>query len=191
MADTQGLQLLQKKRSTDRSDEGGLFFAFSVFAVILVALAYGGLWWSSDQLISNISNIDTELSAIESARDKVKEKRLLATYNQLDQADGILRSHIYMSRAMTRVQALVQARVQVISLNVDYSKKIISIKGIADNFTTVSKQISSLYLEPSFENVVLQRVASQPNGRVDFDIVIEFAPNKLLLDTVNNNIQAK
>lgn len=183
MNEEQGLQLLQKRRVTDKSDQGGLFFVVSVVIIFLVSISYGGLWWWSSNLVSKIQLADQEITSIESARDRSKEKRLLATFSQLDQADSILRSHVYVSRAMLRVQALVQSRVQVLSLSVDVSKKTISIKGVADNYTTVSKQISSLYLEPSFENVILQRVASQPGGRVDFDLVIEFAPNKLLLDS--------
>lgn len=183
MADSQGLQLLQKKRSLDKSDEGGMFFVVSAIILVVTTISYGGLWWWSDSIASKIANIDTELNSIESARDKSKEKRLLATYSQLEQADSVLRSHVYMSRAMLRVQALIQARVQVISLSVDVAKKSISIKGVADNYTTVSKQISSLYLEPSFENVTLQKASSQPNGRVDFDLIIEFSPNKLLLES--------
>ncbi len=190
MNDRQGVQLLQKKRLGDGAQGSGLFFGVSCLALGLVAIVYGYLWWAVSSAEARIVEIDQSIAEIERTRDKQKEARLLMSYDQVTQLDPLLRSHVFMSAALQRLQALVQVQVQAISVNIDTQKKIIALKGVADNFTTISRQISSLYLDPSLLNVSLQKMTSLPNGRVDFELLIEFNDKVLLLRNIPSAVSS-
>ena len=156
-----------------------LVLVFIILAIILGL--YFGLAVYKQSLLSSVTLIDGQLSDLEKSRDKELEIKLLTLNQQLNAVNLLIGSHPFWSDAFTQIQGLVQPQVQFQSVNADMLSKTILIKALAANYTVIARQIASFYTIDSVTDIILNKVQSQPTGRVEFTMQMFFDPNKLLI----------
>jgi hypothetical protein len=183
MPDVGGLQLLPETRRKIEVNLPGqnksLVWSF-VFALIILA-AYIGLLVYQSSLNATSTSLDNQLAAIEKGRDKATESKLINLSRQLGTINPLLAGHLIWSDAFIKVQSLTLPQMQYETLNTNIDSKKFLYKAIAANYTTVAKQIAAFYSSDAFTDVILDKVAVQPSGRVEFTLELYFNPDKFLL----------
>jgi hypothetical protein len=177
-----GLQLLpetRKKIEISIPGQNRLLILSLVLAGLLV-LTYVGLKMYENSIVSSLDPIDQELQNIEKSRDKEVETQLIGLGKQFATIKPLLDAHILWSQALTKVQRITLPRVQFQSLTSSASSKKFLFKAIADNYTTVAKQIAAFYGEDSITDLQLNRVATLTDGKVEFSMELVFDPSKFL-----------
>lgn len=186
MPDIGGLQLLpETRRKIEVSVPGqnrSLVFAF-IFVGIIIAL-YVGLSFYKSSLLNSITAIDAKLTELEVSRDKKGEQDLLALNKKLSVVGALLTNHPFWSEAFGKIQALVLSQTQFQTLNADTPGRKIVVKGLSANYTTMARQIASLYTLEAVTDIILNKVSTLPIGKVEFTMQISFDPKKLLSPTV-------
>ena len=183
MPDIGGLQLLPETRRKIEVKIPGrnrpIVFV-SVLVAIVVAL-YVGLGVYKGSILRQISDVDKQLTELEASRDKKSEQDLLALQKQLSVVGSALDSHLFWSNAFTKIQGLILPQVQFLSFNAEVAGQKITVRGFAANYTTMARQIAALYPLDSITDLILNKVASHPTGRVEFTMQISFDTKKLLI----------
>lgn len=182
MPDIGGLQLLPETRRKIEIKVPGqnrsLIFAF-ILVSIIVAL-YFGLNFYKSSLFDKITAIDSKLTELETSRDKKTEQNLLALNKQLSAVGGLISNHVFWSEAFGRIQALVLPQTQFQTLTADTPGRKIIVKGVSSSYTTMARQIAALYTLEAITDIILNKVANLPTGKVEFTMQISFDPKKLL-----------
>ena len=183
MPDIGGLQLLpetRKKIEVRIPGQNRLVILAAVFLVLILGL-YFGLATYQQRLISSLSGVDTRLADLERSRDKKLERSLLDLRGQLAVINPLLAAHFFWSDAIIKIQSVTQPQVQFLSFNADVPGTKIIVKILAANYTTVARQIAALYTVDSITDVLLNKVQSQPTGRLEVTVQITFDTNKFLI----------
>lgn len=182
MADIGGLQLLPETRKKIDINVPGqnrlLIFSF-IFLAIVIGV-YFFLFSYRQSTESQLDGLNNQFAELERSRDKALESRLLDLRKQLAVINPLLGSHVFWSQGLIKIQNATQPQVQVQSLNADALSKKMTLVGSARDYTTIARQIASFYTIDSITDIILDRVQSQPTGRLDFSMQILFAPSKLL-----------
>lgn len=186
MADIGGLQLLPetRKKIEIRIPGQNKFLIFSFVFSLIVLVAYFSLFSYESSLNSKSSFLDSQLSAIEKSRDKTAETNLLNLSSQLKIINPLLNNHLIWSDAFAEIQNLTLPQIQYEVLNANFDSKKYVFKATAANYTTVAKQIAAFYGSDTFTDVALDKVSSQPSGRVEFMLELIFDPNKFLIKPI-------
>ena len=182
MADKGGLQLLpeNRKRIDIKIPGENNLIKLGAGLIVLILVISGGLWAYSASLASQITNDDTQLVALEQSRDKKAEQNLITLSKQVAITNQLLKSHIYWSTGLSRIEMALQGNVQFKSLSADSSDNSLRIRALADNYSTVAKQLAAFVADDSIKDVTLDNVNTLTTGRLDFNSKITFDPVKFL-----------
>src|SRR3989344_4861799 len=182
MADMGGLQLLPETRKKIEVSVPGQNKP-AVLALIVIALVlafYFGLATYNQGLTSSIAAIDNQLADLERSRDKNAETAIIDLRRQLAVVNPLITAHLFWSEAFTQIQSIAQPQVQFQAINADVPGKKVVLKMLAANYTIVARQIAALYTLPSVTDVILNKVQSQPNNKLDVTMQINFDTAKFL-----------
>ena len=148
--------------------------------ILIVGLYFGATFYKQG-LLSSLANIDSQLADLERSRDKQLEKSLLGLRDQLAVVNPLLSAHLFWSKALIVIQGVTQPQIQYKSINADVTGKKITVNVFAANYTAIARQIAALYTVDSITDVLLNKVQSQPTGRLDVTFQIYFDTNKFLI----------
>ena len=188
MSDVGGLQLLpsQKKRINFSALGGNnTLFTVAVGLLIAVGIVFGILKYLTNKTITSIDVIDAEIGEIHKARDKTQEERLLNFDQQAQSTKALLRSHTVWVDGFGDFQKLIEPRISFISLSADATKRTFLFHALADGYSTVAKQIASLYRSDLLSDITLNKASDVGNGRVDFTMELKFKQNHFLIKDSN------
>jgi hypothetical protein len=182
MADKGGLQLLPdtRKRIDVKVPGQNRLIVVGVFLLIVVVVASGVLWIYKDSLTNQIADADASLAALEKQRDKKAEEKLLTLSKEIGITNQILKSHVYWSTGFSKIEAALQNNVQFESFSGSVGDQAIHFRALADNYTTIARQIAALVTDDSITDVNLDGVNSLTNGKLDFSAKISFILSKFL-----------
>lgn len=182
MPNTGGLQLLPETRKKIEIFIPGQnrLLILSLVLVGLLVLAYFGLKIYKNSIVNSIASFDQGLQDIEKSRDKETEIKLIGLGKQFSTVRPLLDSHILWSQALTKVQGITLPKVQFENLTSSAASKKFLLKAVADNYTTIAKQIAAFYGEESITDLQLNRVATLTDGKIEFSMELVFDPSKFL-----------
>lgn len=182
MPDKGGIQLLpetRKKIEVNIPGENRLIY-IGVALCVAVLVVYGGILFYSSSLNSQIAADDTQLQAIEKARNKTAEQNLITLSKQLAITAQVVKNHIYWSTAFSRIEAALQPSVQFESFSGNTSDSNVRFRATSDNYANIAKQIAAFVADDSIKDVSLDGVNILTNGKLDFSGKITFDPTKFL-----------
>ena|SRR3989338_11460078 len=181
MLRNQDIQLLPETRTRlDLGTNGGKKFFISGAAILAVSVALVLLLsWYKGSLEQRISQIDSDLTALESKRDKKFENNLLVLDRQISLVASLLDKHVYWSTALDKVERLLQTQVQITRVELK-EHSIIEVDGVAANYSTVAKQIAAFLTDSAVDDVGLRGVRATNTGVVEFTMQIKIKPESLL-----------
>src|SRR3989338_1887467 len=168
MPNQNGLQLLPetiRKIEVKVPGENRLVYA-GITVLVLVLIVTGGLYFYKNGL--------------EEQRDKNAEGNLLTLSKQLSLISNLLDSHIVWSKALGKVEGLLQPQVQFLSFSAAISDNRFEFKALATNYTVVARQIAAFVSDDSIKDIELTNVHVLTSGKLEFSIKLEFDKTKFL-----------
>lgn len=182
MADQNGLQLLpetRRKIELNVPGENRLIYAGITVLVLMLILA-GGLYFYKGALEDKKTRLDSKIINLEKDRDKKVEQNLLTLNKQLSLISILLDSHIVWSKALSKVENLLQPQVQFLSFSAAVSDNRFEFKALANNYTVVARQIAAFVSDDSIKDIALTNVHVLTSGKLEFSIKIEFDKTKFI-----------
>ena len=182
MPGSNGLQLLpETRRKIDINIPGENKFIYTGTTVLVLMLVLiGGLYFYKNNLENRMVELDVEIGNLEKSRDKKVETNLLTLDKQLSLISTLLDSHVVWSKALSKVEGLLQPQVQFLSFSAAVSDNRFEFKALATNYTVVAKQIAAFVSDDSIKDIILTDVHVLTTGNLEFSIKIEFDKNKFI-----------
>jgi len=182
MPDQNGLQLLPETRRKIEVKVPGenRLINMGIAVLVLMLVLVGGLYFYKITLEDRKTGLDTQIVNLEKERDKKVEANLLTLSKQLSLISTLLDSHIVWSKALSKVEGLLQPQVQFLSFSAAVSDNRFEFKALATNYTVVARQIAAFVSDDSIKDVALTNVHVLTTGKLEFSIKIEFDKTKFL-----------
>ena len=182
MPDQNGLQLLpetRRKIEINVPGENRIIYA-GITVLILMLVLSGGLYFYKNSLEDTKTGLDAQIVSLEKDRDKKVETNLLTLSKQLLLMSTLLDSHIVWSKALSKVENLLQPQVQFLSFSAAVSDNRFEFKALATNYTVVARQIAAFVSDDSIKDITLTNVHVLTTGKLEFSIKLEFDKTKFL-----------
>ena len=182
MPDQNGLQLLpetRRKIEINVPGENRIIYA-GITVLILMLVLSGGLYFYKNSLEDTKTGLDAQIVSLEKDRDKKVETNLLTLSKQLSLMSTLLDSHIVWSKALSKVENLLQPQVQFLSFSAAVSDNRFEFKALATNYTVVARQIAAFVSDDSIKDITLTNVHVLTTGKLEFSIKLEFDKTKFL-----------
>ena len=182
MPEKGGLQLLPETRKRTEikiPGENRMLYIGSVF-VAIVLVTYGAFSFQTTNLEKKIAASDEQLMELEGQRNKQEEKALLTISKQLNTTAQIVKSHVFWSTGLEKMEAAVLPNVQFRSFSALIGDDSIRMRVVADNYVTVAKQLAAFVSDDSIKDVSLEGVNVLTTGKLDFSAKIVFDKSKFL-----------
>ena len=182
MADKGGLQLLpetRKKIEIKIPGQNRTIYT-GIALIVLVLVIYFGLLVYIGNLQSQITNVDEQIAALETGRNKQTEQSLITLSKQVATTANIIQSHIYWSTGLSKIEAGLQHNVQFKSFSSNFSDGSFNIRAATDNYSTIARQLSSFVADNSIKDVSLGGVNTLTSGKLDFNVKLLFDKSKFL-----------
>lgn len=182
MPDQNGLQLLPETRKRININIPGQnrFIYVGITVLVLMFVLVGGLYFYKGTLEDRRTELDAKIVNLEKDRDKKVEANLLTLSKQLSLISTLLDSHIIWSRALNKVEGLLQPQVQFLSFAAAVSNNRFEFKALATNYTVVARQIAAFVSDDSIKDIALTNVHVLTSGKLEFSIKIDFDKTKFL-----------
>lgn len=182
MLDQNGLQLLPESRKKIEIKVSGenrfIYVGITVLALILVLT--GGLYSYKNTLEAKKIELDSEIVNLEKERDKKTESNLLTLNKQLSLISKLLDSHVLWSKALAKIEGLLQPQVQVVSFSATVSDNRFEFKAKALSYTVVARQIAAFVSDDSIKDISLGNIHVLTDGKLEFSIRLDFDKIKFL-----------
>ena len=182
MPDQNELQLLpdsRKKIEIKVSGENRLVYIGTSILVLILVLT-GGLYFYKGTLEDKKIGLDAGIVNLEKERDKKAESNLLTLNKQLSLISKLLDSHILWSKALAKVESLLQPQVQFLSFSAAVNENRFEFKARAINYTVVARQIAAFVSDDSIKDINLNNIHVLTDGKLEFSVRLDFDKTKFL-----------
>ena len=182
MVDRGGLQLLpetRKKIDVITPGENRNLIIGGIIFVIAAALV-GVVYLYQNSLEDKLASLDADIAMLEQQRNKQAEQNILIFNKQLSMLSKLLNEHAYWTTAFSKIEGLTQVRVSFGNLTAILLENKINFEAVADNYTTIARQIAAFVSDESIKDVSLSRINTLTNGQLDFIMQITFDKSKFL-----------
>jgi hypothetical protein len=178
-----GVQLLpetQRRPTLASYTSGNSFFYGAVVlgAVIVVVSAILGGYKAN--LRDKISALDGTMATSEKARNKDQEQQLLAASKQSSIIGDLLKSKLYWTQALARMEQMTQSSVSLTSLQADASHGTIAFRATTDSYASVARQIAAFVAATGIQDISVASIKTTPQGKVEFDGTLTIDAKALL-----------
>ena len=150
-------------------------------SVILGAVVVAAFWLNFEAKFfkGQIKMLDEQILSLDQRRNKQAEQNIRLLDRQLALTSQLINEHIYFSKALSRLESLIQDKIQIESLSVKSSGKL-DLSGFALNYTTIARQIAAFLVEDSISDIQLGEMNPQTDGKLEFNMQIDFDKIKLI-----------
>ena len=182
MSDQNGLQLLpetRRKIEINVPGENRLVY-LGITVLILMLVTIGGLYFYRITLGDRKTELDAKIIRLEKDRDKKVETNLLILSKQISLISTLLDSHVVWSKALGKIEGLLQPQVQFLSFSAAISDNKFEFKALANNYTVVARQMAAFVSDDSIKDMELTNVHVLTSGKLEFSIKLEFDKTKFI-----------
>jgi Tfp pilus assembly protein PilN len=141
-----------------------------VAAFILLIIVYGGIYFYKASLIQKTAAATTEYASEKQKLMSESNKEVMDFQNRLLIAKGLLAEKNTAGESLGELEKRVVAGAYLTSCELNRQKKSLSLKGLADNFGVVAKQVLNLKQSDYFSEVTVGDSALSGGGKVEFSI---------------------
>lgn len=158
----------QKPKLTLPSWRWPLWFSFILFFLSVSSFIFLKVYLS--QLEADITLTNNQIKA-EAAKISIDdENTVMRLNNSLDAFSKLIVNHSYFSDFLSLLESLAHSRVVFTKIDADKSKGFIQLKGTAQNYTALAKQIVALRSNKDVKSLEIKGINFGTNG-LDFDII--------------------
>ncbi|MEK7087442.1 MAG: hypothetical protein AAB958_01935, partial [Patescibacteria group bacterium] len=145
-----------------------LWFSLTLF--FLSIISFIGLKVYLSQLEADITLINNQIKA-EAAKISVDdENTVIRLNNSLDAFSKLIASHSNFYNFFSLIESLTYSRVVFTKVDADKNKGLFQLKGTAQNYTALAKQIIALRSSEDIKSLEVRGINFGTNG-LDFDII--------------------
>ncbi len=155
-----------------------MYIGSAILGAVLVSIFALGQYKVS--LESDLKQVNDRLIVLERSRNKKAEQNLKILNDRLVITAGLLEDHIYWSKALSRVENLLQSQVQFESIAGVIMDRRVSIRGKVTSYAVLARQIAAFLSGEGILDVSLDKVTSLPTGRLEFEMRIDFDKAKFI-----------
>jgi len=137
---------------------------------ILVLVIYGGSYVYVGSLNSDLKDVRIQEKEIQEQRQVEEENAILAFNSKVASVASLLNSHIYFSRVLEFVEGIIHPRVQILSLDFESGKGVLSISAVTQSYDTFGEQIIALRKIEQIQNLKVANIGVDNTGKVKFDL---------------------
>ncbi len=150
-------------------------------SVVLGAVVVATFWlnFEAKSFEEQIKMLDEQILSLDQSRNKQAEQNIKLVDRQLTLTSQLLNEHIYFSKAISRLESLMQDKVQIESLSVKSGGEL-SFSGFAISYTIIARQIAAFLAEDSILDIQLGEMNPQTDGKLKFNMQIDFDKIKLI-----------
>lgn len=182
MPDQNGLQLLPETRRKIEINVPGenrlVYIGITVLVLMLILVA--GLYFYKISQEDTLAKLNAEIVNLEKDRDKKVEANILTLSKQLSLISTLLDSHVVWSKALNKIEGLLQPQVQFLSFSAAVSDNRFEFKALANSYTVVARQMAAFVSDDSIKDMALTDVHVLTNGKLEFSIKLEFDKTKFI-----------
>jgi len=142
----------------------------SIVLVFLSAAAFILLKVYLAQIQTEIVDINNQIKAEAAKVNASDEDAMLRLNDSLGAFNGLAANHSYFSNMLKTIGALTYEKVVFTKLDADYEKGIIQLKGMAQNYTALAKQIVALRENENFKSMEVKGINFGTNG-LEFELI--------------------
>ena len=147
----------------------------SIVLVFLSAAAFIFLKVYLAQIQTEIVNINNQIKAEAAKVNASDEDAILRLNDSLSAFGGLVANHSYFSSAFGTIGALTHKKVVFTKLDADREKGIVQLKGAAQNYTALAKQIVALRENENFKSMEIKGINFGVNG-LEFELTAGVIP---------------
>lgn len=147
----------------------------SIILVLLSAAAFIFLKVYLAQIQTEIVSINNQIKA-EAAKVNVgDEDAMLRLNDSFGAFSGLIANHGYFSKALETIGMLTYKKVVFAKFDADREKGIIQLKGTAQNYTALAKQVVALRENENFKSMEIKGINFSVNG-LEFELLAGVIP---------------
>jgi hypothetical protein len=150
-----------------------LWLVLSIILLILVVLAYFGLWGYQKSLIEEKTDLENQLAELTNQRDLGLEADFMELKNGIEDLKKVLKNRLYPSKFFEMLEELTLPQVQFTGLDTDFPQAKLTLEAEAVDYTTLAKQIVVFEEDERIEKISLSGVNLDLTGRVKSTLNIE------------------
>lgn len=147
----------------------------SIVLVLSSAAAFIFLKVYLAQIQTEIASINSQIKAEAAKVNSGDEDAMLRLNDSLGVFSGLVANHNYFSKALETIGALTYKKVTLTKLSVDREKGVVQLKGIAQNYTALAKQIVALRENENFKSMEIKGINFGVNG-LEFELLAGVIP---------------
>lgn len=176
-----GLQLLPgtKKRLGIKvpGENRFLYIGSAVLGAVIVAVFW--LNFEAKSFEERIKMLDEQILSLDRSRSKQAEQNITLVDRQLALTSQLVNEHVYFSKAISRLESLMQDKIQIESLSIKSGGKL-SFSGFVLDYITIARQMAAFLVEDSISDIQLGDMRPQTDGKLKFNMQIDFDKIKLI-----------
>lgn len=147
----------------------------SIILVLLSAAAFISLKVYLAQIQTDIADINSQIKAEAAKVNAGDETAMLGLNDSLGAFSGLIANHSYFSSALETIGALTNTKVVFTKFDSDREKGIMQLRGTAQNYTVLAKQIVALRENKNFKSMEIKGINFTVNG-LEFELLADVAP---------------
>lgn len=145
-----------------------LWFSLILFFLAIASFIFLKVYLS--KLETDITHINNQIKA-EAAKISIDdENTVIRLGNSLDAFSSLIASHSYFSNFFNLIDSLTYSRVVFTKIDADKKGGLVQLKGTAQNYTALAKQIVALRSNKDIKSLEVRGINFGTNG-LDFDII--------------------
>jgi hypothetical protein len=149
-----------------------------VLVLVIVVIAAQLLIASYERVLAGRSqDLDRELQDLAGVIPSSDLARLTKLDQQIKNLRKLLASHVYLSRFLDELERLTLPQVRYVIVNINRTKSLVSIRGLAPSMDAVGLQAASFAQSPSIASVIVKSASISTGRGVLFDLDITFVPS--------------
>ena len=147
----------------------------SVALVLLSAAAFIFLKVYLTQIQAEIVSINDQIKT-EAAKVNIDDENAMLRMNDsLSAVSGLIANHSHFSKTLETIGALTYKKVVFSKFDADREKRIVQLKGTAQSYTALAKQIVALRENENFKSVEVKGIIFGVNG-LEFELLAGVIP---------------
>ncbi len=128
-------------------------------------------------LLGRSEDLTKKIDELSKAIPEEDLARLIKFDQQIKNLKLLLNSHVYLSRVFDEIERLTLPQVRYVAINIDLSRNLLSLRGIAPSMEVVGTQAAAFSQSPSIVSVMMSGASTYAKGGVIFGLNITFKPS--------------
>lgn len=164
------------QKNTLETSETRLPLIGAFIILFLVGIIWFGLLFYKNSIDKKIESTKQEIESLSVQENKEIQTKIIDLEKNLKNVKNLLSQHIYSSKLLALLEKLTLLQVRWTDFNLKIESGLLSLKGQANNYSTLAKQILIFTQEPSFKEIKTSGISLGQLGGVKFNMEINLNP---------------